>query len=88
MKVVVGIQMGEPDLKIIKDIYKKSITTIKPNRETKSFLPKKNKTRSSLSLFPFSIVFKVWAREITQEKEIKRNTNSIRQCKSIPVCRI
>ena len=66
-----GIQ--DPYLNIIKAIYCKPITNIKFNGDILEAIPLKSGTRQGCPLSPylFNIVFKVLARTIRQQKEIK-----------------
>jgi hypothetical protein len=66
-----GIQA--PYLNIIKAIYCKPTANIKLNADILEVIPLKSGTRDGCSLSPylFNIVFKVLARTIRQQKEIK-----------------
>jgi hypothetical protein len=66
-----GIQ--GPYLNIVKAIYRKPVLSIKLNGEKLKAIPLKLRIRqgSPLSPYLFNIVFKVLARSIRQEKEVK-----------------
>jgi hypothetical protein len=66
-----GIQ--GPYLNIVKAIYSKPVANIKVNGEKLEAIPLKSGTRQGcpLSNYLFKIVFKVLARTIRQQKEVK-----------------
>jgi hypothetical protein len=77
-----GIQ--GPYLNIIKAIYSKPVTNIKLNGEKLEAIPLQG---CQLSSYPFNIVLEVLARTISQQKEIKGDTNWKGRSQNITICR-
>jgi hypothetical protein len=66
-----GIQ--GPYLNIVKAIYSKTVANIKLNGKKTEAIPLQSRTRKGcpLSLYLFNIIFKVLARVIRQQEEVK-----------------
>jgi hypothetical protein len=73
IKVLKRSEIQGPYLNIIKAIYSKPVANIKLNGEKLEAIPLKSQTRQGWTLSPslFNIVFKVQARAIRQQNEVK-----------------
>ena len=73
IKVLEKSVIQGPYLNIIKAVYSKPVTNIKPNGEKLESIPLKSGTTQGcpLSSCMFNIVLKVLDREIRQQKEVK-----------------
>jgi hypothetical protein len=89
LKVLERSGIQGPYLNIIKVIYSKAAANIKLNGEMLEAIPLKSGTRQGCPLSPylFNIVLEVLAREITQQKETKGDTNWQRSSQGITICR-